>query len=43
MDKVKRIEELEYKLFVLSMKDRYTSADYEQERKWKIELAELKK
>ena len=38
-----RIEELEMNLFYLSMKDRYSAADYEQERKWKAELAELKK
>jgi hypothetical protein len=43
MNKTERIYELEYKLFILSMKDRYTAADYEQERNWKAELAELKK
>lgn len=41
--KNERIEELEMNLFYLSMKDRYTAADYEQERKWNNELRELTK
>lgn len=42
MDKDKRIEWLEQQLFYLSMKDRWTSADYAQDREWNKELNELK-
>ena len=39
----KRIEELESKRFYLSMKDRWSSADFELDRKWWTEILDLEK
>lgn len=39
----KRIEELESKRFYLSMKDHWTSADFETDRKWWTEILDLEK
>jgi hypothetical protein len=41
--KNERIEWLENRLFILSMKDRWNSQDYELDRQWTNELNELKK
>jgi hypothetical protein len=41
--KSERIEWLENRLFILSMKDRWNSQDYELDRQWTNELNELKK
>ena len=38
-----RINELEKNIFLLSMKDHWTSADFEQDREWNNELRELTK
>ena len=43
MDKSKRIEWLEEQMFYLSMKDRWTQADYDQYNAWHREYIELKK
>lgn len=43
MNKTERINELEKNIFLLSMKDYWTSADFEQDRKWNKELRELTK
>jgi hypothetical protein len=41
--KNERIEWLENRLFILSMKDHWTPNDFEQDRQWTNELNELKK
>ena len=38
-----RIEKLEWLRFELDMKDRWNERDYEQDRKWRDELFELRK
>lgn len=43
MNKTERINELKRNIFLLSMKDRWTSADFEQDHKWNNELRELTK
>lgn len=43
MTKKERITELEKKLFLLNMKDRWLPIDKENRQKWGLELQELKK
>ena len=39
----KRIEDLEYRRFILDMKDRWDSDDYKTDREWSDEIFRLKK
>lgn len=38
-----RIKDLEYKRFILDMKDRWDSDDYDTDREWSEEIRTLKK
>ena len=38
----KRIEELENKMFYLSMKDHWSNEDFEQNREWRREIERLR-
>jgi len=43
MTTAERIEKLEDNLFILAMKDHWTTADYDLDAKWRKELRELRK